>query len=161
GKTVIVQGFGNVGSVAARMLWNDGCVLAGVGDFRGAIWNPHGIDARQLEAHVAENGSVSGFPGADPLSNAELLEQPCAVLIPAPVGSVIHERNAERIKAHIVAEGANGPTTPEADSILHDRGVAVIPDILCNAGGVVVSYFEWVQGLQYYFWKESEITSRL
>ena len=161
GKTIVVQGFGNVGSVAARMLWNDGCVIAGVGDFRGAIWNPHGLDVRQLASHVAENGSVSGFPGADALSNAEMLEQPCDVLIPAAVGSVIHEDNAGRIKAHIVAEGANGPTTPEGDSILHDRGVAVIPDVLCNAGGVVVSYFEWVQGLQYYFWKESEITSRL
>jgi glutamate dehydrogenase (NAD(P)+) len=161
GKTVVVQGFGNVGSVAARMLWNDGCTIAGVGDFRGAIWNPHGIDIRQLEAHVAETGSVTGFPGADPLSNTQLLEQPCDVLIPAAVGSVVHAGNAERIKAHIVAEGANGPTTPEADQILHERGVTVIPDILCNAGGVVVSYFEWVQGLQYYFWKESEITARL
>jgi glutamate dehydrogenase/leucine dehydrogenase len=161
GKTIAVQGFGNVGSVAARMLWNDQCVIAGVGDVKGAIWNPHGIDVRQLQAHVAASGSVAGFPGADPMTNAELLEQPCDVLIPAAVDSVIHKRNAERIKAHIVAEGANGPTTPEADIILRDRGVAVIPDVLCNAGGVVVSYFEWVQGLQYYFWKESEITSRL
>jgi glutamate dehydrogenase (NAD(P)+) len=161
GKTIIVQGFGNVGSVAARMLWNDGCTIAGVGDVRGAIWDPHGIDIRQLHAHVAENGSVAGFPGAEPITNAELLEQPCDVLIPAAVGSVLHEHNAERIKAHIVAEGANGPTTPEADAILLDRGVTVIPDVLCNAGGVVVSYFEWVQGLQQYFWKESEITSRL
>jgi glutamate dehydrogenase (NAD(P)+) len=161
GQTIVVQGFGNVGSVAARMLWNDQCVIAGVGDVKGAIWNPHGIDVRQLQAHVAAGGSVVGFPGADPITNAELLEQPCDVLIPAAVDSVIHERNAGRIKAHIVAEGANGPTTPEADVILRDRGVAVIPDVLCNAGGVVVSYFEWVQGLQYYFWKESEITSRL
>ena len=161
GKTIVLQGFGNVGSVAARMLWNDGCTIAGVGDFRGGIWNPHGIDARQLAAHVAEGGSVVGFAGADSVTNAELLEQPCDVLIPAAVGSVLHQGNAERVKAHIVAEGANGPTTPEADAILRDRGVTVIPDVLCNAGGVVVSYFEWVQGLQYYFWKESEITSRL
>jgi len=161
GKTVVVQGFGNVGSVAARVLWRDGCVIAGVADFTGAIWNPHGIDIRQLDAHVAENGSVAGFPGTDPLSNEELLQQPCDILVPAAVGSVIHAKNADRIKAHIVAEGANGPTTPEADAILRERGVTVIPDILCNAGGVVVSYFEWVQGLQYYFWKESEITSRL
>jgi glutamate dehydrogenase (NAD(P)+) len=110
---------------------------------------------------VAEAGSVVGFPGAEALSNEAILEQPCDVLIPAAVDSVIHERNAERIKALLIAEGANGPTTPEADSILRDRGVTVIPDILCNAGGVVVSYFEWVQGLQYYFWKESEIISRL
>jgi glutamate dehydrogenase/leucine dehydrogenase len=161
GKKIVIQGFGNVGSVAARMLWRDGCVVAGVADFKGAIWNPQGIDIRQLEAHVAEAGSVAGFPGTDALTNTELLEQPCDVLIPAAVGSQLRADNAERIKAHIVAEGANGPTTPEADAILRERGVTVIPDILCNAGGVVVSYFEWVQGLQYYFWKESEITSRL
>jgi glutamate dehydrogenase (NAD(P)+) len=161
GKSIVVQGFGNVGSVAARMLWRDGCTIAGVSDFRGAIWNPHGIDVRQLEAHVAESGSVVGFAGSDPLTNAELLEQPCDVLIPAAVATQLRADNADRVKAHIVAEGANGPTTPEADAILRDRGVTVIPDVLCNAGGVVVSYFEWVQGLQYYFWKESEITSRL
>ena len=161
GKTIVVQGFGNVGSVAARMLWRDGCIIAGVGDFTGAVWNPHGIDVRQLEAHVAQSGSVAGFPGSDALSNEELLEQPCDILVPAAVGSVIHAQNADRIKAQIVAEGANGPTTPEADAILRDRGVTVIPDILCNAGGVVVSYFEWVQGLQYYFWRESEIIGRL
>ncbi len=161
GRKVVVQGFGNVGSVVARMLWRDGCVIAGVGDFKGAVWNAHGIDVRQLEAHVAESGSVAGFPGADALTNAELLEQPCDILVPAAVGSQIRADNADRIRAHIVAEGANGPTTPEADAVLRDRGVTVIPDILCNAGGVVVSYFEWVQGLQYYFWKESEIASRL
>lgn len=161
GRKVVVQGFGNVGSVATRMLWRDGCVIVGVGDFKGAIWNGGGLDIRQLEAHVAENGSVTDFPGSEPLTNAQLLEQPCDVLIPAAVGSQIRADNAERIKASVVAEGANGPTTPEADAILHDRGVTVIPDILCNAGGVVVSYFEWVQGLQYYFWKESEITARL
>ena len=161
GKSVVVQGFGNVGSVAARMLWRDGCVIAGVGDFKGGIWNPHGIDVRQLETHVAETGSVVGFPGTDPMTNTELLERPCDILIPAAIDSVIHAQNAERVKAHILAEGANGPTTPEGDAILRDRGVTVIPDILCNAGGVVVSYFEWVQGLQYYFWKESEITARL
>ena len=102
-----------------------------------------------------------GFPGAESLDNASLLERPCDILIPAAVGSQIHAGNAERIRALVVAEGANGPTTPEGDVILRERGVTVIPDILCNAGGVVVSYFEWVQGLQYYFWKESEITARL
>src|SRR5262245_18334046 len=161
GKTVVVQGFGNVGSVAARMLWADGCIVAGVGDYRGAVWNARGIDIPKLEAHVAETGSVVGLPGADPLPGGALLEQPCDVLIPAAVASQIRADNADRIKARIVAEGANGPTTPEGDAILRDRGVTVIPDILCNAGGVVVSYFEWVQGLQYYFWKESEITARL
>jgi glutamate dehydrogenase (NAD(P)+) len=161
GKRVVVQGFGNVGSVAARLLWNDGCTIAGIADFQGGIWRPDGIDVRQLEAHVASAGTVVGFPGADPLTNTEILEQPCDVLIPAAVGSQIHAGNAERIKASIIAEGANGPTTPEADQVLRDRGVTVIPDILANAGGVVVSYFEWVQGLQYYFWKETEINSRL
>jgi glutamate dehydrogenase (NAD(P)+) len=161
GKKIVVQGFGNVGGVAARLLWSDGCTIAGVSDFKGGVWNPKGLDIRQLQDHVAQTGSVAGFPGAEPVSNDEILEQPCDVLIPAAVDSVIHERNADRIKALIVAEGANGPTTPEADVILRDRGVTVIPDILCNAGGVVVSYFEWVQGLQYYFWKESEIVSRL
>jgi glutamate dehydrogenase (NAD(P)+) len=161
GKKVVIQGFGNVGGVAARMLWRDGSVIAGVSDYKGGIWNPQGIDIRQLEAHVAESGSVVGFPGCDPLTNEQILEQPCDVLIPAAVGSVLHERNADRVKAQIVAEGANGPTTPEADAIMRDHGITVIPDILANAGGVVVSYFEWVQGLQYYFWKESEIVSRL
>jgi glutamate dehydrogenase/leucine dehydrogenase len=160
-RRVVVQGFGNVGAVAARLLWREGCVIAGVSDIKGGIWNPSGIDIRQLEAHVAEAGTVTGFPGTEPVSNADLLALPCDVLVPAALGSVIHAENAERIKAVIVAEGANAPTTPEADTILRDRGVTVIPDILANAGGVVVSYFEWVQGLQYYFWRESEITTRL
>jgi len=161
GRKIAVQGFGNVGGVAARLLWREGCVIVGVSDVKGGIWNSHGIDIRQLEAHVAATGGVAGFPGTEPISNDELLTQPCEVLIPAAVGSVIRADNADRIKATIVAEGANAPTTPEADVILRDRGITVIPDILCNAGGVVVSYFEWVQGLQYYFWRESEITSRL
>ena len=161
GRKVVVQGFGNVGSLAARLLWRDDAVIAGISDVKGGIWNPHGIDIRQLEAHIAEAGGVGGFPGADPVSNTELLECPCDILIPAAVGGQIREDNADRIKATIVAEGANGPTTPEADVILRDRGVTVIPDIVANAGGVVVSYFEWVQGLQYYFWRESEIVSRL
>jgi glutamate dehydrogenase (NAD(P)+) len=161
GKTVVVQGFGNVGGVATRMLWRDGCVIAGVSDYKGGIWHPQGIDVRLLEEHVAATGSVVDFPGTEPLTNAQLLEQPCDILIPAAIGSQIHAGNAHRIRAAILAEGANGPTTPEADQILRDRGVTVIPDILANAGGVVVSYFEWVQGLQYYFWKESEIVARL
>ena len=161
GRTVVVQGFGNVGAVAARILWRDGALIAGVSDVKGGIWNPRGIDIRQLETHVQESGGVGGFPDTEAVSNTQLLEQPCDVLIPAAIGSQIRQDNAERIKATIVAEGANGPTTPEADVILRDRGVTVIPDILANAGGVVVSYFEWVQGLQYYFWRESEITARL
>ena len=161
GRHVVIQGFGNVGSVAARLLWREGAIIAGVADYKGAIWNPAGIDIGQLERHVAEHGSVLDFPGADPLTNAELLEQPCEILIPAAVGSQIRADNAPRIKANIIAEGANGPTTPDADEILRERGVTVIPDVLANAGGVVVSYFEWVQGLQFYFWRESEITARL
>jgi glutamate dehydrogenase (NAD(P)+) len=160
-KKIVVQGFGNVGGVAARLLWREGALIVGVSDVKGGIWKPDGIDIRQLEAHVAESGSVVGFPGTDPLSNADMVEQPCDVLIPAAIGSQLRQDNADRVKASIVAEGANGPTTPEADAILRERGVTVIPDILANAGGVVVSYFEWVQGLQYYFWRESEITSRL
>jgi glutamate dehydrogenase (NAD(P)+) len=161
GRKVIVQGFGNVGAVAARLLWAEGCVITGISDIRGGIWNPQGLDIRQLDAHVAETGSVTGFPGAETISNADLITQPCDVLIPAAVGSQIHAGNAERVKASIVVEGANGPTTPEADITLRERGVTVVPDILANAGGVVVSYFEWVQGLQHYFWDESEITAKL
>ena len=160
-QKVVVQGFGNVGGVAARLLWREGCVVTGVSDVKGGIWNAKGLDIRQLEAHVAASGGVGGFPDSEPISNTQILEQPCDILIPAAVGSQLREDNADRIKATIVAEGANGPTTPEADVILRDRGVTVIPDILANAGGVIVSYFEWVQGLQYYFWRESEITSRL
>jgi glutamate dehydrogenase (NAD(P)+) len=161
GRSVVVQGFGNVGGVAARLLWREGSLITGVSDVRGGVTNPRGIDIGQLERHVAEAGTVVGFPDAEPVSNTEVLELPCDILIPAAVGSQIRADNADRIKAGIVAEGANGPTTPEADVILKDRGVTVIPDVLANAGGVVVSYFEWVQGLQYYFWRESEITARL
>ena len=161
GRRIVVQGFGNVGGVAARLLWREGCLIVGVGDAGGGVSSSRGLDIRQLEAHVAESGSVAGFPGTDAVKGAELLELPCDILIPAALGSQLRGDNADRIKASIVAEGANGPTTPEADAILRDRGVTVIPDILCNAGGVVVSYFEWVQGLQFYFWRESEITTRL
>jgi len=161
GQKVVVQGFGNVGGVAARMLWRDGAVVQGVSDFKGGVWNGQGLDIRALEEHVKEAGSVVGFPGADAISNQDTLEQPCDILLPAATGSQIREDNAGRIRARIVIEGANGPTTPEADKILRDRSVLVIPDVLANAGGVVVSYFEWVQGLQFFFWQESEITSRL
>jgi glutamate dehydrogenase/leucine dehydrogenase len=161
GRKVVVQGFGNVGGVAARMLWRDGAVIQGVSDYRGGVWNGQGLDVRALEQHVKETGSVIGFPGADAISNKDILEQPCDILLPAATGSQIREDNADRVQAKIVVEGANGPTTPEADVILHNHGILVIPDILANAGGVVVSYFEWVQGLQFFFWKESEITSRL
>jgi glutamate dehydrogenase/leucine dehydrogenase len=161
GRRVIVQGFGNVGSVAARLLAQDGCLVVGLGDINGALWNSRGLDIRALARHVAGAGTIVGFAGADPLLNADLLKQPCDILIPAAVGAQIRADNADAIKARLVVEAANGPTTPEADIILAERGVTVVPDILANAGGVVVSYFEWVQGLQQYFWRETEITSRL
>ena len=161
GKRVVIQGFGNVGSVVARLLSNDGGVIVGVGDINGGIWNEQGLDVLKLQAHVKESGSVVGLPGAEPISSVDLLEQACDVLVPAALGSQIHERNADRVKAALIIEGANGPTTAEADAILHERGVRVIPDVLANAGGVVVSYFEWVQDLQYHFWRETEVTSRL
>jgi glutamate dehydrogenase (NAD(P)+) len=161
GKTVVVQGFGNVGGTAARILWRDGAVIQGVSDYKGGVWNSQGLDIRLLEEHVKEAGSVVGFPGADPISNSDLIEEPCDILLPAATGSQIREDNAHKIQARLIIEGANGPTTPEADTILRARDIMVIPDILANAGGVVVSYFEWVQGLQFYFWKESEIIARL
>jgi glutamate dehydrogenase (NAD(P)+) len=161
GKRVVILGFGNVGSVVARLLWNDGCMIVGVGDINGGIWNDQGLDVLKLQAHLKESGSVVGLPGAEPISSADLIEQACGVLVPAAVGSQIHEGNADRVKAAVIIEAANGPTTAEADAILHERGVQVIPDVLANAGGVVVSYFEWVQGLQHHFWRETEVTSRL
>ncbi len=161
GARVAIQGFGNVGSVTARLLWREGATVIAVSDARGGVFNARGLDIRALGAHAAQAGTVAGFPSGDPISNAELLEVPCDVLVPAALGGQLTERNADRVHAKILAEGANGPTSPEADEILADRGVLVIPDILANAGGVIVSYFEWVQGLQYHFWRESEINSRL
>jgi glutamate dehydrogenase (NAD(P)+) len=161
GKRVVIQGFGNVGSVVARLLSHDGGVIVGVGDVNGGIWNEQGLDVLKLQAHVNESGSVVGLPGAERISSVDLLEQACDVLVPAAIGSQIHERNADRVKAALIVEGANGPTTAEADAILHERGIRVVPDILANAGGVVVSYFEWVQDLQHHFWRETEVTSRL
>jgi glutamate dehydrogenase (NAD(P)+) len=161
GARVAIQGFGNVGSVTARLLWREGATVIGVSDAGGGVFNPKGLDIRALASHAAQAGTVAGFADADLLSNTELLEVPCDVLVPAALGGQLTERNADRVHAKIIVEGANGPTTPEADSILTDRGILVIPDILANAGGVIVSYFEWVQGLQYHFWRESEINSRL
>jgi glutamate dehydrogenase (NAD(P)+) len=161
GAKVAIQGFGNVGSVTARLLWREGTAVIAVTDARGGVYNPNGLDIRALALHAKESGTVAGFTDADPISNADLLTLPCDVLVPAALGGQITEKNADHVRARIVAEGANGPTTPEADQILAARGVPLIPDILANAGGVIVSYFEWVQGLQYHFWRESEINSRL
>lgn len=159
--TAAVQGFGNVGYHAARLLSARGCRVVAVADLSGGTYNDKGLDIPALAAHAAQCGGVAGFPGGDAITNDELFALPCDILVPAAVGGVIHEGNASRIRARIVAEGANGPTTPGADEILRDRGVLVIPDILANAGGVTVSYYEWVQGLQVFFWDEEEVHRRL
>lgn len=158
---VIVQGFGNVGSVAAKLLHNSGYKIVAVSDVHGGIYNPKGIDIPRLQAYISEFGKVEGFAGTQAVSNKELLELPCDVLIPAALGGQITESNAHKLQCKIVVEGANGPTTNEADLILLDRGIKVIPDILANAGGVTVSYFEWVQGLMHLFWTEDEVNQRL
>lgn len=155
--SVAIQGFGNVGSWTARTMHERGARVVAVSDVQGGIYCDKGLDLRQLTRHVAEHKTVVGFPAADPLTNEELLELNVDVLVPAALEGQITHRNAPKVRAKVVAEGANGPTTPEADHILNDRGIIVIPDILCNAGGVVVSYFEWVQGLQSFFWDESEV----
>jgi glutamate dehydrogenase (NAD(P)+) len=159
--SVVVQGFGNVGSVTAYLLHDQGCRIIGLSDIYGGIHNPRGLDPRAVLAHVRQTGRVEGFPGAETVSNTELLELPCDILVPAAIEAQITRANAAQIQAKIVVEGANGPTTPDADDILNDRGVFIVPDILANAGGVIVSYFEWVQDLQSLFWSEAEINARL
>jgi glutamate dehydrogenase (NAD(P)+) len=161
GARVVVQGFGNVGEAAARLFWDEGCTIVAVSDVYGGIHNPEGLDLPALQAHVAGTRSVVGFPGAEPIANADLLELPCEYLVPAALEGQITADNAERIEARVIVEGANGPTTPEADAILERRGVLVVPDILANSGGVIVSYFEWVQDLQALFWDEADVNRRL
>jgi glutamate dehydrogenase (NAD(P)+) len=161
GGTVVVQGFGNVGSVAARLLHDLGCRVIAVSDVDGGIHNPAGIDIRALRLFAQEHGTIAGFPGTTPVTNAELLELPCDVLVPAAIEGQITAANAGRLRCKMVAEGANGPTTPGADDILAERGITVVPDILANSGGVIVSYFEWVQDLQNFFWSEDEVNQRL
>ncbi len=159
---VIVQGFGNVGSYAAAGMAKFGARVIGVSDVSGGIFNAKGLDLQALQDHVALNRSIKGFPEGDYISNEELLIQPCEVLIPAAMDRVITAENASKIQCRILAEGANGPTTIEADAILKQRPeIFVIPDILCNSGGVIVSYFEWVQDLQSFFWAETEIFDKL
>lgn len=158
---VAVQGYGNVGSVAALLLAEAGATIVAVSDSRGGIYNPGGLDPAAVLAHKHDTGSVVGFPKAGQVSNAEVLEVSCDILVPAALEHQITETNAPRIKAQIIAEAANGPTTPAADRILHERGVLVLPDILANAGGVTVSYFEWVQDLQSFFWSEREVNQQL
>jgi glutamate dehydrogenase (NAD(P)+) len=157
----VVQGFGNVGSVAADLLVKDGAVVTAVSDVTGGIQNPGGLDIPALIRHVKQTKSVVGFPGSTPVDGKKLLELPCDILIPAALENQITHVNAGRIQARIIAEGANGPTTTQADKILNKAGVLVIPDILANSGGVTVSYFEWVQDRQGFFWRESEVNERL
>jgi glutamate dehydrogenase (NAD(P)+) len=160
--TAVVQGYGNVGSIAALSLARYGATVVAVSDVQGGIYNPKGLDLFALEKHVAQNKTVVGFPEAEPVSNEQLLLLPCDILVPAALERQITEVNAGQIKCRILAEAANGPTTPEADAIIARRPeIFVIPDVLCNAGGVVVSYFEWVQDLQSFFWGETEITDKL
>jgi glutamate dehydrogenase (NAD(P)+) len=161
GCRVIIQGFGNVGSNAAQLMQRRGYKIIGIGEYDGGLFNPNGIDIERLQEHRLRNGTVLGFRDAEPMPTAELLTTECEILIPAATENVITSRNAERIRARIVCEGANGPTTAVADEILADKKVFIIPDILANAGGVTASYFEWVQDRQGYFWKESEVNERL
>ena len=160
-SSVVIQGFGNVGSISARLLHELGCKILAVSDMHGGVYNPHGIDIHRALRYSKEHGSLKGLPETEPVTNAELLELPCDVLVPAALENQVTAKNALRVKAHLIIEAANGPTTPEADRILNDRGVMIVPDILANAGGVTVSYFEWVQDLQRFFWSEHEIDNRL
>ncbi len=161
GCRVILQGFGNVGSNAALLMKEAGYRIIGVAEFDGGLYNREGIDIHSLAEYRLRNGTVLGFPGAEAVDADELLLEECEILIPAAMENVITSRNADRIRAKIVAEGANGPTTAIADEILADKRIFVIPDILANAGGVTASYFEWVQDRQGYFWKEDEVNSKL
>jgi len=160
-SSVVIQGFGNVGGISARLLNELGCKIVGLSDIQGGVYNPNGIDVQQATRHAKEHGVLKGLPGTDAVTNAELLELPCDVLVPAALENQLTARNASRVKARLIIEAANGPTTPDADRIFNDRGITVVPDILANAGGVTVSYFEWVQGLQRFFWSEHEINEQL
>jgi glutamate dehydrogenase/leucine dehydrogenase len=162
GGTVAVQGFGNAGSVAAKLLHDEqGAKIVALSDSRGGITNPAGMNPHEVDAYKAKTGSVVGFPGSTPISNDELLQAPVDILIPAALENQITTANADKIQAKIVAEAANGPTVPEADTILFEKKIHVLPDILANAGGVTVSYFEWAQDIQGFFWTLQEVNSRL
>jgi len=161
GARVSIQGYGNAGAIAARLFHNEGCKIVAVSDTHGGIYNESGLDPAAVLRHKQERGSVIGYPRAQRLGVQDVLEVPCDVLVPAATEGVITAENADRVQALIVSEAANGPTTPEADQILFKKGTLVIPDILANAGGVTVSYFEWVQDLQSFFWGVEEITQKL
>lgn len=159
--TVAIQGFGNAGSVVAKLLFENGLKIVAVSDSQGGIYNSNGLNPFEVIKHKKDTGTVKGFKGTDSITNEELLELPVTILVPAALENQITEKNADKIKAKIIIEAANGPTTPEADKILYSNGVFVVPDILANAGGVVVSYFEWVQGLSAFFWSEREVNLKL
>ena len=161
GGRVVVQGFGQVGSWTVRLASEMGCTIVGVSDISGALYSSSGIDVDRLFRHKQETGTVTGFPGADRLTNEELLEIECDFLIPAAIERVIHAKNAPKIKAAVILEAANHPITPEADEILNDRGIPIVPDILVNAGGVVVSYFEWSQNLYQQHWEADRVSEEL
>jgi Glutamate dehydrogenase/leucine dehydrogenase len=162
GSTAVVQGMGNVGSAAAKLLAEEGCRIIAVSDSKRGIYNrSRGLDLRNVLHHKKETGSVAGFKDAETITNAELLALPCDILVPAAIENQIIEANAAQVKARVIVEGANGPTTSKADEIIRDNGVFVVPDILANTGGVVVSYFEWVQNIQSFFWDEKEVNERL
>ncbi len=161
GATVAVQGFGNAGSIAAQLLAKDGAKVIAVSDSRAGVLDRAGLNVEELLAFKVKTHSVEGFPSAEAISSEALIELQCDILIPAALENQITMQNAERVKARIVAEAANGPTTPDADLLLHNRGIMVIPDVLANAGGVTVSYFEWVQDLQELFWDEDDVNRRL
>jgi glutamate dehydrogenase (NAD(P)+) len=159
--TVAIQGFGNVGAHLARLIHGEGTKVVALSDSGGGVYNPKGIDVPAALAHKQETGYLEGLMNAEAVTNEELVELPCDILAPCALEQVITDRNADRVKATIICEGANGPVTPTADHVLEDKGVLVLPDVLANAGGVVVSYFEWVQGLQEYFWREEEVNAKL
>jgi glutamate dehydrogenase (NAD(P)+) len=161
GSTVAVQGFGNVGSVAAGLLEEEGLTVVAVSDKNGGVYNPNGIFVAEALDWIRQNRFLEGFPNGDPITNEQLLELNVDVLVPAALENVINRRNAPNIKARIIAEGANGPTTARADAILDEQGIFVVPDILANAGGVTVSYFEWVQNREGYYWAEDIVNERL
>lgn len=158
---VVVQGFGNVGSNTALLLHEMGATIVGISEADGGLYNPKGISPEAVLQYRASHGTTIGYPEAEPISNADLLELPCDILVPAALENQITTSNASRIKARMIGEAANGPITPDADEILVDKGVFILPDILANAGGVTVSYFEWVQGLQEFFWAEREVNAQL
>jgi glutamate dehydrogenase (NAD(P)+) len=161
GASVVIQGYGNAGNIAARLLMEDGARVVAVSDSHGGIYAPNGLDPVRVLRWKEEHGSVQGFGQADNVTNEELLEIPCDILVPAALEGQITANNADKIQARLIAEAANGPTTPEADRILYDKGILLLPDILANAGGVTVSYFEWAQNIQGFYWTEEEVDERL